>query len=526
MKKCNPIQNFLVTVAIAFGSYSYGLNAQENLVVDSFDDPFDTLDFWSATWGTDPYLDWDADDAGGSGTSGSLLVGADYYTAADDGWEQSVVTRNFDEPVIGSEHTAISIDVKVSAESVASTGGNYGYFELKRTDGSAFGGVNLTSTDWTTIQFDLAATEGEIAGIIIQNGSSSFQGDVILLLDNLSFVPRHQNGSTVPELTMQAAGESAGLRLFASAFGQAFQRQNVVFVPSENWDESVYWGDGEGAMTYALTWGDFPSAAEHAGFQGHIILSVDSGGSTSPDWNDPNVILVDFQYANWVGPDGEEGTEDDAVKARARFLHKINEPNGNAMLYRDDPAGGPVGILAELFTDSMIGEWQLTFEDSTQVSITAPDDSTVEFDLPAASAEALNGSLSQNGISALFGIQPNSDTRVGLGATISNVRIEKGNDVIVDESWGSEELNPEVWAIRAQDAGGIFVIQSDLAYVFDWDLPDDGISFQMAPSLNSSWTEVENARLIGNKRMVYLYQSDLPEGKTGFFQLTELGENP
>ncbi|MBT5925132.1 MAG: hypothetical protein HOH33_00790, partial [Verrucomicrobia bacterium] len=432
----------------------------------------------------------------------------------------------FETPVIGSEHAAISIDVKVSSESVASSGGNYGYFELKRTDGTAFGGVNLTSTDWATIQFELAATEGEISGIIVQNGNSGFQGDVILFLDNLSFVPRQDVGSESPALTMEKAKEPSGLKLVASAFGQAYQRQNVVFVPSEDWGAGVYWSDEGGPMVYSVTWANFPDANLHAGFQGHIILSVDSGGGVSPDWNDPNVILVEFQYANWAGPDGEEGTDDDAVRARARFLHKINEPNGNAMLYRGDPAGGSVGVLGELWADSMIGEWQLTFQDLSNVAITAPDGNSVDFVLPSASAEALDGSLSQNGISALFGIQPNSDTRVGLGATISNIRIQKGNDVFVNETWDSDDFDPETWLVRAQDAGGIFGINPDLAYVFSWDLPDDGIAFRTASSLNGPWSQIDSARLVGNKRIVYLYQADLPSQEAGFFQLIQSNGNP
>ena len=64
---------------------------------------------------------------------------------------------NFDAPVIGSQYEAIAVDVKVDESSVANTDGHYGYFELKRTsDGSAMGGVNLTSKEWTTISFPIA----------------------------------------------------------------------------------------------------------------------------------------------------------------------------------------------------------------------------------------------------------------------------------------------------------------------------------------------------------------------------------
>ena len=146
--------------------------------------------------------------------------------------------------------------------------------------------------------------------------------------------------------------------------------------------------------------------------------------------------------------------------------------------------------------------------------------------MPPASAEALDGSLSQNGISALFGIQPNSDARIGLSASISNIRIQKGDNIFVNASWESNELDPEVWSVRAQDPGGVFVVESGLAYIFSWDLPDDGYAFSTASNVKGPWTMVDSARLVGAQRMVYMYQSDLPGEDAGFFQLIKSTENP
>lgn len=105
------------------------------------EDDASSVDAWTATWGSNPVLSWDALDAQGSGDSGSLRVEADYFTPAGDGWEQMVITRTFAEPLVGSDYVSVSVDVKVDPSSVLNSDGNYGYFELKRpSDATSMGG--------------------------------------------------------------------------------------------------------------------------------------------------------------------------------------------------------------------------------------------------------------------------------------------------------------------------------------------------------------------------------------------------
>ena len=120
-------------------------------VIDTFDTE-ESAAGWTATWGTSPRISWDSQDANGSANSGSLKVTADYFTPEGNGWEQMVITRTFPNPVLGTDHVSVSIDVKIGDDSVPNSDGNYGYFELKRTsNGTPLGGVNLTSKEWTTI---------------------------------------------------------------------------------------------------------------------------------------------------------------------------------------------------------------------------------------------------------------------------------------------------------------------------------------------------------------------------------------
>jgi len=490
-------------------------------VINRFDEATE-VDAWSATWGTSPVLEFDAQNGGGGAAgSGSLKVTADYFTPEDNGWEQMVITRSFDTPVAGSQHVSVSVNIKVDPVSVLSAGGNYGYFEFKRTDGSALGGVNLTSTEWTTVTFDIPPTEGDLTGIIIQNGNGGFQGPIIYYLDN--FVFTQKSGGTPPPTLAIAANRAPGLRLYASAPGQAYQRQNVVYLPSETIDNSLWWVNQNAPVSYSVTWAEFPNPATAAGFQGHIMLATDTTGSNTPDWNDANVILIEFQYVNTAGPDGQNGTADDVVRARARFLHKVNEPASNAMLYRTqaNAAAGPVGVLGEVWAPSMLGTWTVTFKNNTEIDLTASDGTVASIVMPEANFPSFEPATA--GVSAHFGVQPNADTRIGLSAVISKIKITKGTTTVVDESFQSAALDTAVWAIRAADAAGIFPAPADLAYFVSWNLPDTGFSLKAAPRVTGAWVDASPAILVGARRLVAVPRSALPSAESGFFQLVNSG---
>ncbi len=486
-------------------------------VIDTFDTA-DTADAWTPFWGTNPVLSWDPQDAKGATNSGSLRVAADYFTSAGDGWEQMVITRTFTEPIVGSNYVSVSVDVKVDPSSVPNSDGNYGYFELKRpSDATSMGGVNLTSTNWTTITFNIAATEGTLNGIIIQNGSSTFQGPIIYYLDNFVFT-QSAVPTTAPALAL-SRNSTPGLKLYASHPTEGAQRQNIVYVPSEDLNNQLWWQNQPDPLTYSVTWADFPDKNAYAGFQGHIMLPTDSGGGIWPDWTDANVVMVEFQYVNTPGPDGTNGTADDVVVAQARLLHKVNEPNNNAMLYRTQAqaTNGPVGVLGQVRAASMLGTWSITFSNNTNVTLTAADGSTAQLVIPPEDA-AFYEPFSK-GVTASFGVQPNSINRIGLSAVISRIKIVKGSTVVVDESFQSAELNPDQWVVRAQDPSGVFPVPADVAYLVTWPLPDTGFTLRTAPSLTGPWTTPFTPRLVGARRVTLANQSALPSPQIGFFQL-------
>src|SRR4029453_8359407 len=78
-----------------------------DLVIDTFDTEA-AAGAVAATWGTSPVLSFDPQNAsGGAVGSGSLRVSADYFTAEDNGWEQMIVTRTIDPPVVGSRYLSV-----------------------------------------------------------------------------------------------------------------------------------------------------------------------------------------------------------------------------------------------------------------------------------------------------------------------------------------------------------------------------------------------------------------------------------
>jgi hypothetical protein len=175
------------TAALAVAIGTLRVQAQDQ-IVDSFDTAA-TVTAWSATWGTTPTLTFSAnnnDRIAQAGGSGSLSV-ASAFTASTS-WQQAVTLRTFTNAIKASQYETVSVDVRVDPGSVPTSAGQYGYFEIKHgSGGTSFGGVNLTSTNWTTLTWNVPPATADITQILIQLGSSAFQGPVTYEMDNLRF---------------------------------------------------------------------------------------------------------------------------------------------------------------------------------------------------------------------------------------------------------------------------------------------------------------------------------------------------
>jgi hypothetical protein len=162
------------------------------------------VDLWFSEWGTATAITFDAEDAGGStnANSGSLKAAKEDFTPEDNGWEQMVIkAQNYNPAIVSADHAAVSVDVKVDPTSTPTPAGQYGYFELKHGSGGvAFGGVNLSRTNWTRYTWDIAAGTSDIVELRIQNGNGAFQGPIRYYLDNFVFVQK-VGGPTLAILT-------------------------------------------------------------------------------------------------------------------------------------------------------------------------------------------------------------------------------------------------------------------------------------------------------------------------------------
>jgi hypothetical protein len=99
--------------------------------------------------------------------------------------------QDFNPAIVSADHAAVSVDVKVDPSSTTNAAGQYGYFELKHGSGGvAFGGVNLTRTNWTRYTWNIAAGTADIVQLRIQNGHGGAPGPITYYLDNFVFVQK------------------------------------------------------------------------------------------------------------------------------------------------------------------------------------------------------------------------------------------------------------------------------------------------------------------------------------------------
>ena len=174
----------------------------------------------------------------------------------------------------------------------------------------------------------------------------------------------------------------------------------------------------------------------------------------SIDWDSANVVSL----AVSVNPDHS---------AAGWFQYKVNNAgNWNAALGLSLPcAGGPMGT------------WSLVFNNNTNVTLRAPDNTFTNFTIPASDA-----ALFADPLYFYVGTQPNNNANIGQSSTFSRVKISGAAGSIDDDfvSGGTPGqpylLNPNVWALNTADAKGVFITAPDAKYWVSWSLPDYGFT--------------------------------------------------
>ena len=210
--------------------------------------------------------------------------------------------------------------------------------------------------------------------------------------------------------------------------------------------------------TYSMNIAAFPGRS-YQSFNSQMFLIPQAGMAGSPiddsiDWDSTNV--VDLSVA-----ENQDGT------ATGYFTYKINNAgNWNAAL-----------SVSNLCASGPLGKWSLAFNNNTNVTITAPDNTTTNFTIPASDA-----SLFQDPLFFYVGTQPNNNANIGQSATFSQVQISGAAGSINDDfvSGGTPGqpyvLNTNTWALNTADPKGVFITAPDAKYWVTWPLPDPGFT--------------------------------------------------
>jgi hypothetical protein len=335
-------------------------------------------------------------------------------------------------------------------------------------------------------------------------GATNLAGKMsVFYVDNVVFNFNTNLVIPPPELTIERA--TKGLNVAATGAGQ-YQRNGVRSLPAD----SVQWFGNPDPVTYSVTIAEFPSGATYGGYQAHMFLSPDSGGATGPDWNDPNVIFVQWQ-------ENADGT------GVCNFRFKTNSPNSNGV---DASGFFGTGFIMQLIAPTVKGTWNVTFTNNQYITVTGPGGVSTNFSM-GADAAAWFQSLTPS-MGTFFGTQPNNPANLSQRAVFSNIKIMNGNTTVVDDSfpvaYPPDEVDLNSWIVRV-DGGPIAlkVVESPGPFWLSWTLPDPYASgVQIASNVTSStWIDTGLPFRLATSRHEVFVPTNILTGyeNAGYFRL-------
>jgi hypothetical protein len=430
----------------------------------------------------------------------------DYTTAWTDMQFAFSTGGSFD----SSNYIAFECDIKVDVtNSYTALDGSYGAIEL------------IVNTPWDNVVgwAQLAATNGwqhftgffsalgsaggshneAIVGLISQT-TGTLTNTVSYWIDNIVFTAPPLVNTNQPPLRL-APAPPPGLTCVCSQGGGTYQRQMIRTVNS---DYSWYTSSAPAqTTTYSMNIASFPGPG-YQGFASQMFLVPQAGMSAAAadddiDWDSADVVDL------FVGVNPDHS-------ATGTFQYKVNQPSSwnTSLVVTNHCASGPLGT------------WSLTFKNNTNVTLTAPDNTSTNFIIPASDA-----SLFQDPLFFYIGDQPNVNGNIGQSSTFNRVTITGATDSIDDNfvSKGTPGqpyvLDPSTWANdTASDALGIFITAPDAKYWLTWPTPDGGFTNVYATDNlnnrrgNSQWKSLPSAAtgwvvVGGVERLTVINQSTL-----------------
>jgi hypothetical protein len=440
----------------------------DDLNVNTFDAGISGIDWQNFRSYVSSYDEvWDgSQDANGNPNSGSLYLTLNWPLSSDPNWNASWndVQIAFGTPQINpADYINFECDIKVDvAHSFPAMDGSYGALELIVNNPwqNVAGWVTLPNADgWQHISAPFSALSGSayseaIIGFI-SNGGSAYTNTLAVWIDNIIFTAPPSAHTNQPTMAI-AKAPPPGLTCVCSQPAGTWQRQMIATVQNNySWNTASAVSN---TTTYSMTIAAAPGAA-YPSFSSQMFLVPELGMPGSPiddsiDWDSANVVSLTVS----VNPDHS---------ATGQFQYKVNNAgNWNAALTLGFPcAAGPVGT------------WSLSFNNNTNVTLRAPDNTSTNFTIPASDAV-----LFADPLYFYVGTQPNNNANIGQSSTFGRVKISGAAGSIDDDfvSGGTPGqpyvLNPNTWALNTADAKGVFITAPDAKYWVNWSLPDFGFT--------------------------------------------------
>ena len=422
----------------------------------------------------------------------------------------------------GADYTSIELDFKYDVTNstitpISAANLNVGFdtgYDFVGITNLSFNPANSTLGDgkWHHLSIPVSASQpgiGSADGVsyYIWNPAGT-SGTMDYWMANVQLIAR-----VVPVAppTMSVLKTVPGLVQFADSTPN-YNRQDIRTDNSGTANLTFY--GQPGPVTYSWTIASFPSAA-HSNFLAGFTLTPDPVASQTypdPDWSATNVIWVALE-------NNADGT------VTAGIAYKTNQPTANGQEYAAPGQLVPYNVETNgLTVPSAVGTWSLTFNNNTNITLTAPNGSSTNVTYDPNVAALFKGYVGAFLYSSMV-----VSANVGQYCIFSSYKIT-GVGTPVNENLTSGGLTAPFLELISQNYGvgdtnppdQIFVTGNDV-YWLNWELPDNGFSAVSSPTLqNPTWNDVnENLLLNGTAHWLKVAKTDLPSPDSGFFALLQ-----
>lgn len=421
--------------------------------------------------------------------------------------------------------TNLACDIHVMAGTVPDSSGDFGQLTLSMVaPGWEGGGRDGT---WTSITIPGAASNGWVhlqdtnvvadiqtlinsstsadpttnaAGIgIYYNSYGGFPTNPITFwIDNLAVTTSSAPPPPPPPPTVSMLTAAAGLNLFTGSGTGLYQRESLEA------DQVEYtWVGATNPVTYSFTIASYPVNPGDQ-VQNHIFLIPSPGTETAPDYTEPNLIFFDMEST------GTKATQ-------WMFRYKTNQPNGNAMVY----GSGTLAVITNI--EGAIGTWTATFNSDTNITMTSPDGTSTNFNIPDTTGATT--ALFASGVVLYYGAQAGNSGGANDHLVASEFKVTGLGASDFDDNFVTDDgsLNSGIWVVNANAPACVDLVPTGSPFWVQWTQPSLNFTLESTPSLNPpiTWSPTTSnpSFLAGTNNTQLIGPGDLPSTTNGFFNL-------